>query len=198
MKKKILCAYGCGMTATTILKNGKHICSVNWSKCPVNRLKNTAGLIAAYKYGNIIGRKFTEEERLRGSNNFVKNRLLNPFETLGKKLHYKILYAEQDKKCLICKIDSWNSIPVILEIDHIDGDRTNNTKNNLRLLCPNCHSQTSTWRGRNINTGQIKIDDATLLNALRMTPNISAALKLVGLAPKGGNYKRAKKLLEIL
>jgi len=36
-----------------------------------------------------------------------------------------------------------------LELDHIDGNNKNNTLKNLRWLCPNCHSMTSTWRGRN-------------------------------------------------
>ncbi|MFA6159158.1 MAG: HNH endonuclease signature motif containing protein [Candidatus Paceibacterota bacterium] len=41
------------------------------------------------------------------------------------------------------------SLPLTLEIDHIDGNPENNEKENLRLLCPNCHSQTSTYRGKN-------------------------------------------------
>ena len=40
------------------------------------------------------------------------------------------------------------SIP--LELDHVDGDRTNNLLCNLRLVCPNCHALTPTYRGRNI------------------------------------------------
>lgn len=39
----------------------------------------------------------------------------------------------------------WNGKPLTLQIDHIDGDPTNNTVKNLRLLCPHCHTQTPTW-----------------------------------------------------
>lgn len=46
--------------------------------------------------------------------------------------------------------DSWNGIPIRNELDHIDGDRTNHKLENLRILCPNCHSQTNTFRAKNI------------------------------------------------
>jgi len=42
----------------------------------------------------------------------------------------------------------WNELPLVLELEHIDGNSENNTLENLQLLCPNCHSQTSTFRGR--------------------------------------------------
>lgn len=37
---------------------------------------------------------------------------------------------------------------ITFELDHIDGNNTNNSRENLRGLCPNCHSQTKTWRGK--------------------------------------------------
>lgn len=52
--------------------------------------------------------------------------------------------------CEICNIDSWLGNKLVLELDHIDGDHNNNNLSNLRILCPNCHSQTDTFRGRNI------------------------------------------------
>ena len=52
-------------------------------------------------------------------------------------------------ECSICGIDpKWNDKPLILELNHIDGDTTNNERRNLRIVCPNCHSQTPTFRGR--------------------------------------------------
>jgi DNA-directed RNA polymerase subunit M/transcription elongation factor TFIIS len=53
-------------------------------------------------------------------------------------------------KCQKCGIQSWMDDPITLECDHIDGDITNNVLSNARLLCPNCHSQTDTFRAKNM------------------------------------------------
>lgn len=56
-----------------------------------------------------------------------------------------------EHKCVNCGCDgSWQGGTISLEIDHIDGDNTNNELSNLRYLCPNCHALTETYRGRNI------------------------------------------------
>lgn len=52
--------------------------------------------------------------------------------------------------CEVCNVSEWLGKPLSLEVDHIDGDRYNHRLNNLRIVCPNCHSQTETYRGRNI------------------------------------------------
>lgn len=55
-----------------------------------------------------------------------------------------------DKICNACTIGTtWNGLPLVLQLDHIDGDKRNNLLENLRLICPNCHSQTKTFCGRN-------------------------------------------------
>lgn len=54
------------------------------------------------------------------------------------------------RRCSSCDLTRWQGEPIPLELDHVDGDRTNNSLENLRLLCPNCHALTPTYRGRNI------------------------------------------------
>lgn len=55
-----------------------------------------------------------------------------------------------DYKCSSCQLKTWLCKPIPLELDHIDGNNTNNSIENLRLLCPNCHALTSNYRGKNI------------------------------------------------
>ncbi|MEU9183084.1 HNH endonuclease signature motif containing protein [Streptomyces sp. NPDC048484] len=54
-----------------------------------------------------------------------------------------------DERCALCGIEAeWLGEPLPLEVDHIDGNWRNNRVENLRFLCPNCHSTTDTYRGR--------------------------------------------------
>lgn len=59
-----------------------------------------------------------------------------------------------DYKCNNCCLTSWNNRPITLDLDHVDGDYTNNTFANLRFLCPNCHSQTDTYKAKNYGFGR--------------------------------------------
>ncbi len=52
--------------------------------------------------------------------------------------------------CRECNLGAeWNGKPLSLQLDHIDGNCSNNQISNLRILCPNCHTQTNNWTGKN-------------------------------------------------
>lgn len=54
-------------------------------------------------------------------------------------------------KCDICgNIGEWMKKPLRLQVDHINGDHNDNRLENLRFLCPNCHTQTETFAGKNV------------------------------------------------
>lgn len=77
----------------------------------------------------------------------------------------KHLIKELGHKCEKCLISVWYDIPIPLEIHHVDGDRTNNTIENLQLLCPNCHACTGNWRGRkNVDKLPEKTTRAKIIN----------------------------------
>lgn len=64
----------------------------------------------------------------------------------------KRVLVEQDGKCLKCgQGEMWNREPLVLQLDHIDGNNSNNERSNLRCLCPNCHTQTATFCSRNLS-----------------------------------------------
>ena len=67
------------------------------------------------------------------------------------KLRNRLLQENiKEYKCECCGLSKWNNLPIPLELHHIDGNRHNHKLENLKLLCPNCHSQTETFRGKNI------------------------------------------------
>lgn len=84
-------------------------------------------------------------------------------ETDGMRGEYQIsshikayLFKKYNNKCARC---GWGEInqftgKIPLEIEHIDGNFKNNNENNLIVLCPNCHSLTSTYKGANYNHGR--------------------------------------------
>lgn len=117
-----------------------------------------------------------------------------PFEQLGIDGRRKRIIEQQNGCCNRCGISHWLSHPLIIEIDHKDGDNTNNSRDNLEGLCPNCHSLTSTWRGRNKSIKKVSDDD--LLQSYLEEGNIRKALLRCGLTAKGGNYQRVKNLIE--
>lgn len=66
----------------------------------------------------------------------------------------RILMREQNSSCKICKNDSWLGLPIPLELDHINGNPDDWSMINLRLICPNCHAQTPTFRAKNKGKGR--------------------------------------------
>jgi hypothetical protein len=53
------------------------------------------------------------------------------------------------RHCARCAIAAWHGMPLALHLDHVNGDSQDNRRENLRVLCPNCHSQTPAYCGRN-------------------------------------------------
>lgn len=76
-----------------------------------------------------------ENSRYRGSTSLLKRRLIEA--------------GMLDEKCAPCKIDTWEGLKLELHLDHMNGKNNDHRLFNLRLLCPNCHSQTITYCGRN-------------------------------------------------
>lgn len=64
----------------------------------------------------------------------------------------KDILEEQGGVCAICGISpEWNNKPLVFILDHIDGKASNNKRENLRCICPNCDSQLDTYKSKNKN-----------------------------------------------
>lgn len=201
-----LCNYGCGQESKFKTSNGRRCCSDNWRKCPAVRKKNSEGLKRAHKEGKLPSDFGGKQGWRKGLTALTDSRIKSKYSNLDELFSKNTVSGEYirralidlnilDYTCSICSIDEWLGKPIVLDLDHIDGDRHNNEISNLRFLCPNCHSQTSTFRGKNKSKRNKSVSDELLLDALNKTSSIRQALIIVGMAPKGGNYVRAKRLL---
>lgn len=191
----MFCEYGCNNIAKYILKNGKQCCSKNHQSCPEMKRKNSIGVKSSHKKGLMY--KFTKQDRIKSNEVSILNlerKALVKNSNYSNEVIKKIFLKKVEYKCSICNIEDWNGKHIVLELDHINGDNRDNRLENLRLLCPNCHSQTDNFRGRNINNGKKKVSDEELILSLKNSKNIRQALLNVGLTPKGLNYQRAYKL----
>lgn len=129
------------------------------------------------------------------------NERKSPGTSKLKELLLKFGYFEEI--CAECKLAAvWNGRPLSLHLDHINGDSGDNRLRNLRLLCPNCHSQTPTYAGRNkkcsVKRGKPTVSTKVLAEALRFATSIREALTSVGLRGAGANYQRAMRVLKTL
>lgn len=65
------------------------------------------------------------------------------------------ILKDQNYKCAICGIENkWNNKTLNFILDHIDGDASNSSRENVRLICPNCDSQLDTFKSRNRNSSR--------------------------------------------
>jgi len=98
----------------------------------------------------ICGKKFEKGSQVSGH-----SQLHTSFDSIRKdSTRRRRLIFERGHKCEVCQGVEWMGKQIPLELDHMNGDCRNNVKENLRLICPNCHAQTDTYKGKNV--GRIK------------------------------------------
>jgi len=84
----------------------------------------------------------------QGINEEIKSR-----SSISKHIR-RYLFDKFNNSCCKCGISDWQGNAIVLEIEHKDGNSSNNKEENLELLCPNCHSQTETYKNKNRGNGR--------------------------------------------
>lgn len=205
----ILCEHGCGQIAEFVNKSGKHTCKPHVSQCQAIKKKNSEGQKRSYKSGERAkvdcfgesrawskGKNMLTDPRV-SKNKLVESDVFCENSVVCRGYVKKILIQEgHGKRCEICNLDTWLEKPLILHLDHINGDSNDNRKENLRFICPNCHSQTSTYCGKNINKKPKNVQVEEWIEALKNEDSIFKALKHLKLSISKSNYEKALKLKE--
>lgn len=85
----------------------------------------------------------------------VQMRLFRSGNITTRRTLRQLLIKTVGPQCQVCKLEPfWQGSKLVMVVDHIDGQPKNNQPSNLRLLCPNCNSQTPTFCGRNVKKGR--------------------------------------------
>jgi len=108
-----------------------------------------------------------------------------------KYLHRALQEIGREYKCEKCQISSYNDCPITLEVDHINGDWKDNRSENLRYLCPNCHSQTDTSHRKNM-----KVTNEQILAACKKYDCISEIARSLKKNAPHSLYSRIRKIAE--
>lgn len=126
---------------------------------------NYARISHIIKQAGLSTAHFTGQGHLRGRHNphvpkTPLERILVEGSLFGSSKLRKRLLAERvlEARCSFCQLVEWFGRPIPLELDHVDGDGHNNRLENLRLLCPNCHATTPTYRGKNVRIRRLASD----------------------------------------
>jgi len=126
-----------------------------------NRQKNTCYncnelYLSTNKHSKYCSKKCNIAHRMDEKYNYYLNNQ-KEFEKViitGRFLKKHIL-KEQNNCCDICKNkNEWNGKPIVFVLDHINGDASNNRRENIRLVCPNCDSQLDTFKSKNKNSSR--------------------------------------------
>lgn len=134
------------------------------------------------EYRNPIDLYLTNE--LRISSHALKLKLIEE----GLKAH----------RCEVCNRTHWNEKPIPIQLHHLDGNSTNNVFENLQIICPNCHAQTSNYCSKNRATPKKKqrlVTNEELLALIPQCENPAQVLREIGLSLSQNHYNRIKKLI---
>jgi 5-methylcytosine-specific restriction endonuclease McrA len=158
------------------------------ASCPSLKNKNSQGVLKAYKeYVRKPAKQVYEDlpKEVKDRMNWNKGNRYAEFSYNGKGNHKAALIQERGHTCEKCNLSTWLGQPIALELEHIDADRKNNVKENLKLFCLNCHAQTPTWKrgklGAKVGWKTKKYSDEEMIETIKSSTCINQVLKKLDL-----------------
>ena len=115
----------------------------------------------------------------------------NDYGVRSKKHIKTKVIKERGLQCECCKNTEWLGQPIKLELHHIDGNPSNITKENIHLLCPNCHAYTDNYWVKKTHT----VSKEDVLQAAQKSTSIAEICALVGWNADSAHYNRVKQIL---
>jgi 5-methylcytosine-specific restriction endonuclease McrA len=129
-----------------------HSCAATYSN---TRRESRAKLVVCPGCGtNTSNPKFCSNQCQRDLESEQRRQRILAGESLSPKVMKAYLIEQAHGACQICSIDSWLGKPILLILDHIDGDSSNGSLQNLRVICSNCDAQLPTYKSRNRGHGR--------------------------------------------
>ena len=146
-KKNTFCSKNCAANFNNSLRDSvKNNRKAIWNCTHCNKEHYTKLSKIGKFCNNQCQHNFRYQERL--TDWLVRN------NKVGKSVIKRYLGETYGKRCSNCGIEAWCGKEIVLELEHKDGNSENNVVENLCLLCPNCHSQTPTFKGKNKGNGR--------------------------------------------
>lgn len=142
-RKNDFCCHRCGYKNNRV--NGQillkeHTC-LNCGRKYIHKYHNTTSKFCSSKCASrfIVKQNFNNIEQCGSFKN----------DYVARQTGKRYLIQKRGHKCEICGISEWLGEPILLILDHIDGDNRNNRIDNCRLVCSNCDATLPTYKGRN-------------------------------------------------
>ncbi|AYV27922.1 hypothetical protein EES41_14435 [Streptomyces sp. ADI95-16] len=124
--------------------------AVGGNHAHISRRVRALGIDMSHFTGPARTERMRDNRRRRSADEILRETpASHATRTPNRMLRRALLDLGVEERCAECGIEPiWRGEPLPLEIDHVNGDWRDNRRENLRFLCPNCHSTTDTYRGR--------------------------------------------------
>jgi len=138
ISSKLFCNQSCAATFNNKNKKNKIVkCCKNCGKSNIKSIYCSQSCQSKLTYTKIM------DQIKSGNYPFKRNK---PYK--------EYLISKQGHKCQMCSFTEWGNKPILLILDHVDGNSDNFNLDNLRVICSNCDTLTSTYKGRNKGKGR--------------------------------------------